>query len=140
MRNRQMVSKWVFEKGQKAKVVERLSLNGKTYFRINDYARLRTLFGQLLREVPRITSQGDYAAGKSLIETYGVKVDPALHREVLARYRKLNIAPYAGFIQARLVPVESSGRIIDVRLEYPTNFAQQMLEFSRKYKYLPDYN
>jgi dipeptidyl-peptidase-3 len=140
MRNRQLVARWVFEKGQKAKVVERLSIKGKTYFRINDYAKLRTLFGQLLREVQRITSEGDYAAGKNLIETYGVKADQPLHREVLARYRKLNIAPYQGFIQARLVPVESGGRITDVKLEYPADFAQQMLEFSRKYKYLPDYN
>ena len=88
----------------------------------------------------RITSEGDYAAGKSLIETYGVKVDPTLHKEVLARYRKLNVAPYQGFIQPRLVPTEIQGRVTDVKVEYPTDFAQQMLEFGRKYKYLPDYN
>lgn len=140
MRNRQLVAKWVLEKGQKEKVVEMVKQNGKTYVRINNYDKLRGLFGGLLREIQRITSEGDYAAGRKLIETYAVKVDPVLHKEVLARYAKLNIAPYQGFIQPRLVPVEREGRIFDVKLEYPDDFAQQMLEYGRKYKTLPDYN
>ncbi|QNH63476.1 dipeptidyl-peptidase 3 family protein [Hymenobacter sediminicola] len=140
MRNRQMVAKWVFEKGKQEKVVEKVMRDGKTYFRVNDYEKLRGLFGQLLRELQRITSEGDYAAGKALIETYGVKVDPVLHKEVLARYATLNIAPYAGFIQPRLVPVEQDGKIVDVKVEYPTDFAKQMLDYGRKYRLLPNYN
>jgi len=140
MRNRQMVAKWAFEKGQKDKVIERVTREGNTYFRVNDYEKLRGLFGQLLRELQRITSEGDYAAGKALIETYGVKVDPALHKEVLARYQKLNIAPYAGFIQPRLVPVVKDGKITDVKVEYPTDFSQQMLDYGRKYRLLPNFN
>jgi len=140
MRNSQMVARWALEKGQKEKVVELVKRNNKTYVRINDYDKLRKLFGQLLRETQRITSEGDYAGAQHLIETYGVKVDPVLHKEVLARYQKLNIAPYQGFIQPKLVPVELEGRVVDVKLEYPDDFAKQMLEFGRKYKTLPDYN
>ncbi|RYU75830.1 dipeptidyl-peptidase 3 family protein [Hymenobacter persicinus] len=140
MRNRQMVAKWAFEKGKKDNVIEKVTRDGKTYFKINDYQKLRGLFGQLLRELQRLTSEGDYAAAKNLIETYGVKVDPVLHKEVLDRYAKLNIAPYQGFIQPRLVPVEVGGKITDVKVEYPSDFAQQMLDYSRKYKYLPNYN
>ena len=140
MRNRQMISKWVLEKGKPDNVVELVKRDGKTYVHINDYTKLRALFGQLLRELQRITSEGDYAAGKNLIETYGVQVDQDLHREVLARYQKLNIAPYQGFIQPRLVPVMSGGKITDVKIEYPTNFAQQMLDYSKKYSFLPNYN
>ena len=140
MRNRQMVAKWAYEKGQKEKVIEKVTKDGKTYFRVNDYQKLRGLFGQLLRETQRITSEGDFNGAKNLIENYGVKVDPALHKEVLARYQKLNIAPYAGFIQPKLVPVEQDGKIVDVRVEYPADFAQQMLELARKYSYLPHVN
>ncbi|GAB3238361.1 dihydrofolate reductase [Hymenobacter seoulensis] len=140
MRNRQMVAKWAFEKGSKDNVIEKITRDGNTYFRVNDYGKLRGLFGQLLRELQRITSEGDYAAGKNLIETYGVKVDPALHKEVLARYSKLNIAPYAGFIQPKLVPVLQDGKVVDVKVEYPTDFSQQMLEYGRKYRLLPNYN
>ncbi|WP_167291234.1 dipeptidyl-peptidase 3 family protein [Hymenobacter busanensis] len=140
MRNRQMVAKWAYEKGQKDKVIEKVTRDGKTYFRINDYQKLRGLFGQLLRETQRLTSEGDYNAAKNLIETYGVKVDPVLHKEVLARYQKLNIAPYQGFIQPKLVPVEQEGKIVDVKLEYPSDFAQQMLEYGRKYSFLPNVN
>ncbi|KUG08945.1 dihydrofolate reductase [Solirubrum puertoriconensis] len=140
MRNRQMVAKWAYEKGRKDNVVEKVQKDGKTYFRINDYDKLRNLFGQLLRETQRITSEGDYNGAKTLIETYGVKVDPAIHKEVLQRYQKLNIAPYAGFIQPRLVPVEREGKVVDVKLEYPSDFAQQMLEYGRKYSFLPNAN
>ncbi|GAB2967299.1 dihydrofolate reductase [Hymenobacter coalescens] len=140
MRNRQMVAKWAYEKGQKDKVIEKVTQNGKTYFRVNDYQKLRGLFGQLLRETQRVTSEGDYNGAKNLIENYGVKVDPVLHKEVLQRYQKLNIAPYAGFIQPRLVPVEQDGKVVDVKLEYPSDFAQQMLDYGRKYSYLPHVN
>ena len=140
MRNRQLIARWVLEKGAKEKVVALMKVNAKTYVRINDYAKLRGLFGQLLRELQRITSEGDYAAGKALIETYGVTVDPVLHKEILARYARLNIAPYQGFIQPHLVPLEREGRIQDVQITYPDDFAEQMLEFGRKYKTLPDSN
>ena len=140
MRNRALVARWVLAKGAKDKTVELLKVSNKTYVRINDYAKLRGLFGQLLREVQRLTSEGDYAAGKALVETYGVQVDPVLHKEILARYARLNIAPYQGFIQPHLVPLEREGRIQDVQVSYPDDFAEQMLEFGRKYKTLPDYN
>ena len=140
MRNRQMVAKWAFEKGKKDNVIERVTREGKTYFRVTDYDKLRGLFGQLLRELQRITSEGDYTAGKALIETYGVKVDPVLHKEVLARYQKLGIAPYAGFVQPHLTPVMRDGQMVDVKLDYPASFSEQMLDYGRKYKLLPNYN
>ncbi|MEZ4428698.1 MAG: dihydrofolate reductase [Nannocystaceae bacterium] len=137
MRNRQMVSKWAYERGKAEGVIERVSRDGKTYFVIRDYERLRGLFGELLREIQRIKSQGDFAAGKALIETYGVKVDRALHEEVLERYGKLGIAPYAGFIQPRLVADERNGEIVDVKIEYPDDFTAQQLEYSERYALLP---
>ncbi|MBK6902144.1 MAG: dihydrofolate reductase [Saprospirales bacterium] len=138
MRNRQMVASWVFEKGQADNVISKVEREGKTYFEINDYAKLRELFGQLLREVQRIKSQGDTAAGSALIENYGVKVDPALHQQVLARSEKLNIPPYGGFINPRLVPVTNdAGEITDIKVEYPEDFTGQMLEYSDKYSFLP---
>jgi len=137
MRNRQMNAKWVFEKGKADKVVEFVKKDGKTYIRINDYKKLRTLFGQLLREIQRIKSEGDFNAGKNLVETYGVKVDAALHNEVLQRYKKLNLKPYRGFIQPRLVPVMDGDKITDVKVEYPQSFFQQMIEYGKKYSYLP---
>ncbi len=140
MRNRQMVSSWVYEKGRSENVIERVTRDGKTYFVVNDYNQLRELFGQLLREVQRIKSQGDYEAGKQLVETYGVKVDPELHAEVLERYAKLGIAPYGGFINPKLVPVMEGGQIIDVKVEYPDDFTAQMLEYAREYSFLPAYN
>lgn len=140
MRNRALVARWALEKGKKDKVVEMLKKDGKTYVRINDYNKLRDLFGQLLREIQRIKSEGDYAAGKALVENYGVKVDPTLHREVLDRYAKLNLKPYKGFIQPRLVPVMNGDEITDVKVEYPESFFQQMLEYGKKYAYLPVHN
>lgn len=137
MRNRQLVSAWVLEKGQPGGVIERITRHGKTYVRINDYAKLRELFGQLLREVQRIKSEGDFAAGQHLVETYGVKVDPALLAEVHRRYAPLDVAPYMGFIQPRLVPVRRDGRIVEVKMEYPTDFLAQMLEYGRDYAFLP---
>lgn len=140
MRNRQMVAKWVLEHGKKDKVVELVKRDGKTFVHINDYDKLRTLFGELLRELQRLTSEGDFKAGKNLIETYGVQVDQALHKEVLARYEKLHIAPYQGFIQPKLVPTMSGEKVTDVTIEYPTDFPQQMLEYGKKYSLLPNYN
>ncbi|RNI35719.1 dihydrofolate reductase [Hanamia caeni] len=137
MRNRQLNAMWAYEKGKKDNVVEFVKKDGKTYVKINDYNKLRELFGQLLREIQRIKSQGDYQAGKNLIETYGVKVDPALHKEVLERYKKLNIKPYKGFIQPKLVPVMDGDKIADVKIEYPTNFFDQMIEYGKDYSFLP---
>ncbi len=137
MRNRAVNARWAYEMGKKDNVVEFVKKDGKTYVRVNDYQKLRNLFGQLLREIQRIKSEGDYAAGKNLVETYGVKVDPVLHKEVLARYAKLGIKPYRGFIQPRLVPVNSDGKITDVRVEYPESFFSQMMEYADKYSYLP---
>lgn len=137
MRNRQMVAAWVFEKGAKDGVIVKETRGGKTYFRIADYERLRGLFGELLAEIQRIKSTGDYEAGRALVETYGVKVDPAIHKEVLDRYQKLGIAPYSGFIQPRLVPVLEGDAIVDVKIEYPDDFAAQMLEYGEKYGLLP---
>lgn len=137
MRNRQLVARWAYEKGKKDKVVELIKRNGKTYVRINDYDKLRELFGQLLREIQRIKSEGDYNAGKNLIENYGVKVDPVLHKEILERYAKLNVKPYRGFIQPRLIAVMDGEKITDVKVEYPKSFFEQMLEYGKNYAFLP---
>jgi dipeptidyl-peptidase-3 len=138
MRNRQMVSKWVLEKGQADNVVEMIKKDGKTYVQINDYMKLRDLFGQLLREVQRIKSQGDYAAAQNLFETYGVQVDKDIHQEVLARSEKLNIPPYGGFINPKYVPVtDENGEITDIKVEYPDDFLQQMLDYGKNYGFLP---
>ncbi len=137
MRNRATVASWAFEKGQAENVISKVTREGKTYFEINDYEKLRDIFGQLLQEVQRIKSQGDYEAGRNLIENYGVKVDPVLHAEVLERASKLNIPPYGGFINPKLVPVtDSNGEITDVKVEYPEDFTQQMLEYGQKYSFL----
>ena len=141
MRNRHWVSAWVVEKGMKDGVVAVNVREGNTYYDIRDYERLRALFGDLLREVQRIKSQGDYEAGKTLVETYGVKVDPVLHANVLERAKKITTAPYAGFIQPRLVPVkDASGTITDVKVEYPDDFIRQMLEYGSAHSFLPDKN
>ena len=140
MRNRQMIARWAFEKGKKDNVIERKERDDKTYFVINDYEKLRGLFGELLREIQRIKSEGDFEAGKALVENYGVKVDKELHAEVLKRYEKLNIAPYSGFINPVLEPVEEGGQIVDVKVVYPNDFKQQMLYYAREYSFLPTYN
>jgi len=137
MRNRQLVARWAYEHGKADSVVAFVKQNGKTYVRVNDYDKLRQLFGELLREIQRIKSEGDYAGGRNLVETYGVKVDPELHREVLERYARLNIKPYKGFIQPRLVPVMNGDAISDVKVEYPESFFEQMMEYGRTYAYLP---
>ena len=132
MRNRALIAHWCMEHGKN--VVELVKRNGKTYVKINDYPALRTLFAQLLAEIQRIKSEGDYEAGKTLVERYAVKVDPVLHEEVLARYRKLNLAPYKGFINPWMKSVEDAdGNIIDVELDYTEGYAHQMLRYSREY-------
>lgn len=140
MRNRQLVASWAYEKGLNDKVIEKKVKDGKTYFTVNDYEKLRSLFGQLLKEMQRIKSEGDFNAGKNLVETYGVKVDPELHKEVLERYSKLNIAPYGGFINPKLTPVMDEGKIVDVKAEYPEDFTEQMLYYGKNYGYLPAWN
>lgn len=141
MRNRQMVSKWVYERGKSENVIEKINRDGKTFFVINDYVRLRELFGELLREVQRIKSEGDFEAGKNLIETYGVKIDQDLHEEILKRNEKFNSAPYSGFINPVLVPVyNSDNEIVDINVTQPKDFASQMIEYAEKYTTLPNYN
>ena len=141
MRNRQMVSKWVYERGKSENVIEKINRDGKTFFVINDYVRLRELFGELLREVQRIKSEGDFEAGKNLIETYGVKIDQDLHEEILRRNEKFNSAPYSGFINPVLVPVyNSDNEIVDINVTQPKDFASQMIEYAEKYTTLPNYN
>jgi dipeptidyl-peptidase-3 len=137
MRNRQLVAAWAFEKGQPENVIEKIVENDKTYFVVRDYDALRVLFGELLAEIQRIKSEGDYEAAQDLVETYGVKVDQAMHAEVLARIEPLNIAAFSGFIQPRLVPVEEGGEVIDVKVEYPADFPGQMLELEENYSFLP---
>lgn len=137
MRNRKLISEWVLEKGAPDKVVELYKENGKTYVRINDYEALRGLFGKLLAEIQRIKSEGDYEAGRDLVETYAVKVDPKLHQEVLDRYATLDIAPYRGFVNPVYTPVKDrQGNIIDVTISYDEEYMPQMLRYSRDYSTL----
>jgi len=140
MRNRQLNAKWAYEMGKKDNVIEFIKRDGKTFVKINNYEKLRELFGQLLKEIQRIKSEGDYAAATKLVEGYGVKVDQDLLKEVKERFVKLNVAPYKGFIQPRLIPVMSGDKITDVKVEYPTNFLQNQLELGKKYSYLPNKN
>jgi dipeptidyl-peptidase-3 len=140
MRNRQLIAKWCYEKGQAENVIEKVVRDGKTYLIVHDFDKLRSLFGQLLAEVQRIKSEGDYAAGKKLIETYGVKVDAELHKEVLARYEKLNLAPYSGFVNPEYELVTKDGVIKDVKLNYVNDFSEQMLKYSEEYSFLPVMN
>ena len=131
MRNRQTIAAWVYDRGRGDGVIERVRKKGKTFFVIRDFTALRLLFGQLLAEVQRIKSEGDYEAARQLIETYGVKVDPELHAEILERYERLGVAPYAGFINPEYAPVEENGEIVDVRISYPEDFLTQMLDYGK---------
>lgn len=141
MRNRQLIAKWVYEQGKADKVIEIAERDGKHYIVVNDYAKLRELFGKLLAEVQRIKSEGDYAAGKALVENYGVKVDPTLHKEILERYTKLNLAPYKGFVNPQMKEVKNAkGEVTDIVLDYSEGYAEQMLRYSRDYSFLPTYN
>jgi dipeptidyl-peptidase-3 len=137
MRNRSAISHWVYEKGKAENVVEIFRKNEKSYVKINDYFKLRKLFGYLLKEIQRIKSEGDYDSGRNLIEKFGVKVDPHLHSEILERYKKLNLAPFTGFVNPKLIPVYSpSGEIADVEVEYVDDYLGQMLEYGRNYSFL----
>ena len=141
MRNRQLIAKWAYEQGKADKVIEISERDGKHYIVVNDYAKLRELFGKLLAEVQRIKSEGDYAAGKALVENYGVKVDPTLHKEILERYTKLNLAPYKGFVNPQMKEVKNAkGEVTDIVLDYSEGYAEQMLRYSRDYSFLPTYN
>ena len=140
MRNRQLLASWAMDMGKDENVIEKKVVDGKTYFVINDYDKLREIYGKQLREIQRVKSTGDYARARELVETYSGKIDYDLHKEVLERYAKLNIAPYAGFITAILEPVMEGDEIVDVKVELPTDFVKQNLYFSEKYKFLPNYN
>ncbi len=138
MRNRQLIARWAFEKGATDKVVELVKKDGKTYVKINDYQRLRELFGQLLAEIQRIKSEGDFEAARQLVEKYAVKIDPALHAEVLARYEKLHLAPYKGFVNPVYEAVtDENGKITDVKVSYDEGYAEQMLRYSKDFANLP---
>lgn len=137
MRNRQLIARWVFEQGAADKVVELKKLEGKTFVVINDYQQLRALFGKLLAEVQRIKSEGDYEAGRSLVENYGVKIDPVLHHEIRERYVRLHLSPYKGFVNPVMREVkDDSGHVTDITLDYTEGYAEQMLRYSRDYSYL----
>ncbi|NND62062.1 MAG: dihydrofolate reductase [Flavobacteriaceae bacterium] len=137
MRNRQWVSAWAFEKGAADNVIEKITRDGKTYYNINDYGKLRELFGQLLRETQRITSEGDYEAAKALVEDYGVKVDQTLHAEVLERNSKFKAAPYSGFVNPEIVPsMDDTGEITGFSIEQPESFEAQMLDYAKRYNFL----
>ena len=135
MRNRQLVASWAFERGGEENVVERKVIDGKTYFVVNDYEKLRGYFGELLREIQRIKSEGDFEAGRNLVETYGVKVDQELHAEVLRRSEPLNLAPYSGFVNPEMVPVFEGDSIVDIAVEYPLDFLGQMLRYGTTYSF-----
>lgn len=136
MRNRQLNASWAYEKGLKDNVIEKKVVDGKTYFVVNDYAKLRVIFGELLKEIQRIKSEGDYAAAEALVEGYGVKVDPALHKEVLKRYESLKLAPYSGFVQPKLVPeFDAKGNFKDLKVE-KEGYAEQMIRFGKEYKFI----
>ena len=141
MRNRQLIARWVYEKGAAEKVVELVKKDGKTYVVINDYEKVRDLFGRLLAEIQRIKSTGDYAGAHDLVEAYAVKVDPALHAEVLERYKKLNLAPYKGFVNPKYeVVTDADGTITDVTVTYDEGYAEQMLRYSKDYSTLSSVN
>ena len=136
MQNRKLIAEWCYEKGAKDNVIEKKVRDGKTYFVVNDYVKLRALFAELLAEVQRIKSEGDYEAGKNLIETYAVHIDPDLHREVLDRYKALGLKPYGGFINPDIRPVEKDGKIVNYEVVYTDDYLGQMLYYGKKYKTL----
>ena len=140
MRNRKLICEWCYERGKADNVIEMVRENGKTYVVVNDYEKLRRLFGDMLREVQRIKSEGDYEAGKALVERYAVQVDPQLHREVRDRYYALGIEPYGGFVNPEFELVEKDGRVVDVKISYPANYVEQMLGYSKNYSFLPNIN
>jgi dipeptidyl-peptidase-3 len=137
MRNRSAICHWVYERGRAKNVIEFFKNNGKTFIRINDYLMLRELFGEMLKEIQRIKSEGDFGAGKTIIEKYGVKINADLHEEILRRYDKLNLAPYTGFVNPKLIPVfDNTGEITDVEVEYVDDYLGQMMEYGRNYSFM----
>ena len=136
MQNRKLIAEWCYEKGAARGTIEKKMRDGKTYFVVNDYEALRGLFAELLAEIQRIKSEGDYAAGKNLVETYAVNIDPQLHKEVLERYAALNLKPYGGFVNPDIVPVEKDGRVVDYKIVYVDNYLQQQLDYGKKYRTL----
>ncbi len=140
MRNRKLIAQWCYEKGKKDNVIEWIKQDGKSYIVVNDFEALRKLFGELLKEVQRIKSTGDYEAGRKLVEDYAVKIDYDLHKEVLERYKKLNLEPYSGFVNPDYELVEKDGEIVDVKLIYKTDYVEQMLHYSKEWSFLPSIN
>lgn len=140
MRNRQLIALWSYEQGLEENVIERVVRDGKTYFVVNDYEKLREIFGRLLREIQRIKSEGDFEAARDLVENYGTQVDQELHAEVLERYAALDVAPYSGFVNPRIVADDNNGVVSNVRVEYPDDFMAQMLEYAENYSFLPTDN
>jgi dipeptidyl-peptidase-3 len=139
MRNRQLVAGWAYEKGMADTVISKVTKDGKTYFIVNNFVKLRDLFGQLLKEIQRIKSEGDYEAGKALVENYGVQVDQELHKEVLERYATLNTAPYSGFMQPTLVPeFDADGNFVDLKATWENSFADLMMKYAKDYSFLPN--
>lgn len=140
MRCRQLIAAWSYDLGKNKNVIEKFERNGKTYVKVNDYEALRELFGKMLSEIQRIKSEGDYAAGRDLIEKYAVQVDQQLHSEILSRFSKLNLAPYGGFINPVFVPVTKNDKIVDVKVEYPDDYTGQMMDYSKNHSFLPTFN
>lgn len=140
MRNRKLVGEWAYELGRNDNVIEKIHEGGKTYVVINDFDKLREIFGKQLREIQRIKSEGDFVAGRNLVEKYGITVDPVLHAEILERYAKLGIQPYSGFVNPVYKPVMEGGQIIDVIYEYPKSYTEQMLDYSARFSFLPSVN
>ena len=136
MQNRKLIAEWCYEKGAARGTIEKKMRDGKTYFVVNDYEAPRGLFAELLAEIQRIKSEGDYAAGKNLVETYAVNIDPQLHKEVLERYAALNLKPYGGFVNPDIVPVEKDGKVVDYKIVYVDNYLQQQLDYGKKYRTL----
>lgn len=136
MQNRKLIAEWCYEKGAARGIIEKKMRDGKTYFVVNDYEALRGLFAELLAEIQRIKSEGDYAAGKNLVETYAVNIDPQLHKEVFERYAALNLKPYGGFVNPDIVPVEKDGKVVDYKIVYVDNYLQQQLDYGKKYRTL----
>jgi dipeptidyl-peptidase-3 len=138
MRGRSAIAHWVYEKGRGEKVIELFKLNGKTYVKINNYDKLRLLFGELLKEIQRVKSEGDFDGGKKIVEENGVKVDASLHTELLDRYSKLKLAPYTGFVNPMLIPVyDINGEITEIKVEYIDDYLSQMMYYGKNYSFLP---
>ncbi len=140
MRNRKLICEWCYERGREDRVIEWREVDGKRYIVVNDFERLRGLFGEMLHEIQRIKSEGDYEAGRLLVEQYGVKVDPDLHKEVRERYQALHIEPYGGFVNPEYELVKEGNRIVDVRISYPADYSAQMMDYSKNYSFLPNRN